>query len=351
MREGKNLIGVDIGTTSIKVCQIKHGRKGLELSRFGYEPLASQVVVDGQVMDAKVVTELLQKIFKESKIGQRDVAVSVAGQAAIIRKISVPLMTNAELDEQIQWEAEQHIPFDIKDVQVDHQVLHRNPDEGQMEVLLVAAKRDQIEDYAQIIRAAKLRPLVCDIDAFCVQNLFEATRGLDPSQTFAVVNVGATLASLNVIANGTSAFSREIANGGNAVSEEIQRTMNVPFEQAEAYKCGDGHDGIVPEQVLQIVEGSCDSIAAEIQRSLDFFMATSGDTSISRLYLTGGCSNLGPLAQAVEHRSRIPVETWVPTEALSAVGKDVNQDKLVRHGLQLSVALGLALRKDREVRA
>lgn len=351
MREGKNLIGVDIGTTSIKVCQVKQGRKGLELSRFGYEPLASQVVVDGQVMDTNVVTELLQKIFKESKISQRDVAVSVAGQAAIIRKISVPLMTNAELDEQIQWEAEQHIPFDIKDVQVDHQVLHRNPDEGQMEVLLVAAKRDQIEDYAQLFRAAKLRPVVCDIDAFSVQNLFEATRGLDPSQTFALVNVGATLASLNVITRGTSAFSREIANGGNAITEEIQRSLNIPFAQAEAYKCGDGQDGIVPEQVVQIIEGSCDAIAAEIQRSLDFFMATSGDSSLHRLYLTGGCSNLPLLAQAVEHRSRIPVETWVPTEALTAVGKDVNQDKLVRHGLQMSVALGLALRKDREVRA
>ena len=351
MREGKNLIGVDIGTTSIKVCQVKQGRKGLELQRFGYESLASQVVVDGQVMDANVVTELLQKIFKEAKIRQKDVAISVSGQAAIIRKISVPLMTDAELDEQIQWEAEQHIPFDIKDVQVDHQVLMRNPDEGQMEVLLVAAKRDQIEDYSQLVRAAKLRPIVCDIDAFSIQNLFEVTRGLDPAQTFALVNVGAVLTSLNVISGGVSAFSREIANGGNSVSEEIQRTLNIPFEQAEAYKCGDGQDGIVPDEVIQIVEGSCDSIAAEIQRSLDFFMATSGDASIGRLYLTGGCANLAALAQAVEQRSRIPVETWVPTEAIASVSKEVDQDLLVRHGLQLSVPIGLALRKDREARS
>jgi type IV pilus assembly protein PilM len=351
MREGKNLVGVDIGTTSIKVCQVKQGRKGLELQKFGFEQLGSQVVVDGQVMDANVVTELLQKIFKEKKIRQKDVAVSVSGQAAIIRKISVPLMTDAELDEQIQWEAEQHIPFDIKDVQVDHQVLKRNPDEGQMDVLLVAAKRDQIEDYAQLVRAAKLRPIVCDIDAFSVQNLFEATRGLDPAQTFAIVNVGATLSSLNVVSGGISSFSREIANGGNSVSEEIQRTLGVPYDQAEAYKCGDGENGIVPDQVVQIVEGSCDSIAAEIQRSLDFFMATSGDASIGRLYLTGGCANLAPLAQSVETRSRIPVETWLPTEALASLGKDVDRELLERSGLQLSVALGLGLRKDREARS
>lgn len=351
MREGKNLVGVDIGTTSIKVCQVKLGRRGLELQRFAYEPLESGVVVDGQVMDANMVTDLLGRMFKNAKIRQRDVAIGVSGQAAIIRKIAVPLMTDAELSEQIQWEAEQHIPFDIKDVQVDHQVLARNPDQGQMEVLLVAAKRDQIEDYAGLVRGAKLRPVVCDIDAFSVQNLFEVTRGLDPSQTFALVNVGATLSSLNVISGGVSAFTREIANGGNAVTEEIQRSLAIPFEQAEAYKCGDGQAGIVPDEVIQIVEGSCDSIAAEIQRSLDFFMATSGDSNIGRLYVTGGSANLPVLAQAIEQRSRIAVETWLPTEGLVTVGREVNSDLLARHGLQLSVALGLGLRKDKEARA
>ena len=351
MREGKHLVGVDIGTTGIKVCQLKTGRKGLELTRFGYEALGSQVVVDGQVMDSHAVTEIIQKIFKQAKIRERDVAVSVSGQAAIIRKISVPLMTDAELSEQIQWEAEQHIPFDIKDVQVDYQVLARHPDEGQMEVLLVAAKRDQIEDYAQLVRAAKLRPVVCDIDAFSIQNYFEVTRGLHPSQTFAIVNVGASLSSLNIIARGVSAFTREIANGGNAVTEEIQRTLGVGFEQADAYKCGDSSEGIVPDQVVQIVEGSCDAIAAEIQRSLDFFMATSGDSGIARIFVTGGTANLPPLAQAVEQRSRVPVETWVPTEGLVAVGKDVDQELLRKSALQLAVPLGLALRKDREVRA
>lgn len=351
MREGKNLVGVDIGTTSIKVCQLKQTRKGVEMAAFGYAPLAPQVIVDGQVMDAGAVVETVQRIFKESKISQREVAISVSGQSAIIRKISVPLMTDAELSEQIQWEAEQHIPFDIKDVQVDYQVLRRNSEDGQMEVLLVAAKREQIEDYARLARDAKLKPVVCDIDAFSIQNLFEVSRGLDPSATLALVNVGASLSSLNVISGGVSAFSREIANGGHGVTEEIQRTLNVPFEQAEAYKCGEDRDGIVPAQVLEIVEGACDSIAAEIQRSLDFFMATSGDAEIARLYLTGGSAALGPLAQAIENRCRMPVETWSPTEFLTLYGKGVDQEKLARHSLQMSVALGLSLRKDREVRA
>jgi type IV pilus assembly protein PilM len=351
MREGKNLVGVDIGTTSIKVCQLKQSRKGLQLTGFAYAPLAPQVIVDGQVMDSGVVTETLSRLFRDAKIRQRDVAVSVSGQAAIIRKISVPLMTDQELGEQIQWEAEQHIPFDIKDVQIDYQVLRRNPEEGQMEVLLVAAKKHQIDDYTRVIRDAKLRPLVCDIDAFTVQNLFEFSRGLDPTQTFALINVGASLSSLNVISGGVSAFSREIANGGNAVTEEIQKALNIPYDQAEAYKCGDGREGLIPEQVLEIVEGSCDSIAAEIQRSLDFFMATSGDSGISRIYVTGGSSALGSLAQSIEGRSRVPVETWSPIERITISSSSINPEQVARHGLQLSVALGLGLRKDKELRA
>jgi len=142
MAEGKNLVGVDIGTSSIKVCQLKDSRKGYSLVRSGYAELAQQTIVDGQVMDAGRVIEALQRIFHDGKIRQKDIALSVSGQSVIIRKITVPMMTAAELEEQIHWEAEQHIPFDIKDVQVDYQVLRRRPEASQMELLLVAAKRD-----------------------------------------------------------------------------------------------------------------------------------------------------------------------------------------------------------------
>ncbi len=351
MREGKNLVGVDIGTSAIKVCQLKESRRGLALTRLGYAPLDPQVIVDGQIMDSGAVVETLQRVFRDFKIKQRDVAISVSGQSVIIRKIAVPMMTEAELDEQIQWEAEQHIPFDIRDVQIDHQVLRRRADEGQMDVLLVAAKKDQIDDYAQLARSAKLKPVVCDIDAFTVQNLFEFSRGLDPSQGVALINVGASLSSLNIVSGGVSAFTREIANGGNVVTEEIQKTMGVPFEQAEAYKCGDGQDGIVPQQVVEVIDGICDSVAAEIQRSLDFFMATSGDAEISRIFVTGGTAYLAALGRAIESRARVPVETWQPTEQINIDAKEVDRALLDKHSLQLSVALGLALRKEREARS
>ncbi|HVR18287.1 MAG TPA: type IV pilus assembly protein PilM [Polyangiaceae bacterium] len=358
MGDGKNLVGVDIGASGVKVCQVKESRKGIGLLRLGFVPLGPQAIVDGQVMDQGAVIEALGRAFQDAKIRQKECAVSVSGQSVIIRKITTPMMTQAQLDEQIQWEAEQHIPFDIKDVQVDYQVLRRRPETSQMDLLLVAAKRDQIEDYAQLARSAKLKPVVCDIDAFTVQNLFEYSRGLPQDQTIALINVGASLSSLNIVSNGVSAFTREIANGGNVITEEIQRQLSVPFEQAEAYKCGGNADprepnqaGMVPQQVVQIVEAVSDSIAAEIQRSLDFYMATSGEAEIARIYVTGGTANLAALGAAIQRRSRVPVEAWAPTEKVFIEAKEVDSLVLTTRAAQLAVALGLALRREREARA
>ncbi|HEY2406798.1 MAG TPA: pilus assembly protein PilM, partial [Polyangiaceae bacterium] len=214
------------------------------------------------------------------------------------------------------------------------------------------------EEYAQLARNAKLKPLVCDIDSFTVQNLFEYSRTLPGNQTIALINVGASLSSLNIIANGVSAFTREIANGGNVITEEIQKQLNVPHDQAEAYKCGGAASpddpnraGMVPQQVVHVIDAVCDTIAAEIQRSLDFFMATSGEGEIARIYVTGGSANLAALARAVERRSRVPVETWSPLEKVSVEAKEVDMGMLQTRAAQLSVALGLSLRKERETRA
>ncbi|MCK6589842.1 MAG: pilus assembly protein PilM, partial [Polyangiaceae bacterium] len=315
MSEGNNLVGVDIGSSSIKVCQLKETRKGgFGLVRLGFVPLPAQTIVDGHVMSAQAVVEGLGRAFEAAKIRQREVAISISGQAVIIRKITVPLMTNEELDNQIHWEAEQHIPFDIKDVHIDYEVLRRRPETGQMDIVLVAAKREEINDYMQIAKTAKLRPLVIDIDAFTVQNLFELSRGLPPDQTFAIINVGASLTSINIISRGMSAFTRDIANGGNYITEQIQRQLGVSFDKAEQYKCSSvtAGPGAVPSQVFQIIDMVCESIAAEIQRSLDFFLATSGEQEMHRIYLTGGSSVLPALPAAVGRRSRVPVEMIQP---------------------------------------
>jgi len=353
MSEGNPLVGVDIGATSIKVCQLKESRKGLTLFRVGYCALQPQTIVDRHVMNSQAVVEGLKQVFTDAKIKQRDVALSVSGQSVISRKITVPIMTTVELDEQIQWEAENHIPFDIKDVNVDYEILRRRPEAGQMDILLVAAKRDEINDYVQIAKQAKLRPLVVDIDAFTIQNLFEHNRGLPPDQTFAIINVGATQASINVVSRGASAFTRDVANAGNFITEQLVKQIGVPFEQAEDMKVQASQPqgaSALPARVFQVLDTVCDTVAGEIQRSLDFFLATSGEDRISRIFLTGGTANLPQLGAAVERRSRVGVEVMQPVERLP-IEKEVDQQILVPRVSQLSVALGLSMRKSKEKRA
>jgi type IV pilus assembly protein PilM len=260
------------------------------------------------------------------------------------------MMTQAELAEHIQWEAEQHIPFDIKDVHIDYEVLRRRPEAGQMDLLLVAAKRDEIHDYAQLAREAKLKPQVVDIDAFTIQNIFELSRGLPEDQTIALINVGASLSTLNIIARGVSTFTRDIANGGNFISDEIRKRLGVSFEQADAWKRGDASAGAPPAQVEQIVESVIDSIAAEIQRSLDFFMATSGEAEIARIFVTGGTTRIPHLARAIERRAHVSVEIFSPLEKIGVDESSVNRASLAPIDAQLAVALGLGMRKDKEKR-
>lgn len=349
MGEGKNLVGVDIGASSVKVVQLKESRKRLSVVKYGFAQLPPQTIVDGHVMNRGAVIEALERIFREQKISQREVAAGVYGQSVIVRKITIPLMTAAELSEQITWEAEQHIPFDIKVMNIDYEVLRRRPDAGQMDILLVAAKKDEINDYAGILKEAKLKPTTIDINAFTVQNVLEYVHGLPEDQTVAILNVGAAVSSLNIISRGVSAFTREVTNAGNTITEEIQRQLGVPFEQAEEMKMA-AASGQVPPQVHAIIAQACDALAGEIQRSLDFYLATSGEAEIHRIVVCGGSVFLPALLPSIEKRARVPVMV-LDAMANFTVERGVNEQDLRARAPQLAVAVGLALRTDKETRS
>jgi type IV pilus assembly protein PilM len=348
MSEGKNLIGVDIGSSSIKLCEIREGRKGQrQLARFGFHPLPAQTIVEGHVMNSGAVVEGLEKLFHKSK--SREVALRASGHSVIIKKITMPLMTAGELAEQINWEAEQHIPFDLAEVQIDYQVLLQRADQGQMDVLLVAAKKEEISDLVNLATEARLKPKVVDLDAFTVQNVYEVGYGApSPGQTLVLLHVGASLTTLNILSNGTTAFTRDIANGGNAITEEIQRQLGISQEEAEAYKCGGDGRGLVPREVPEIINQSVEGLAGEIQRSLDFYLATSGDRDIVRIYVSGGTANVRALLDAIARRSRVPVEVLDPLRIAQPDPKAVDMAQLQQPLPPPAVAFGHALRKDKE---
>lgn len=346
--EGRNLIGVDIGSSSIKMCEIAEDRKGRrQLVRFGFHPLPPQTIVDGHIMNSGAVVDGLEKLFHKAK--RREVALRASGHSVIIKKITMPMMTSAELAEQIGWEAEQHIPFDLAEVHIDYNVLHRRPEQGQMDVLLVAAKREEISDLANLATEARLRPKVVDLDAFTVQNVFEVGYGApSATDTVVLIHVGASLTTINILSGGTTAFTRDIANGGNTITEEIQRQLGISSEEAEAYKCGGDGRGIVPNEVPSIMRQVVEQIAGEIQRSLDFYLATSGDRDISRIYVSGGTANVRALLDAIGARSRAPVELLDPLRVAAPDARTVDPMALQGRTAQAVVAMGLALRKDRE---
>jgi len=233
---------------------------------------------------------------------------------------------------------------------IDYEVLRRRPEAGQMDLLLVAAKKDEINDFASVVREARVKPQVVDINAFCVQNAFEFVHGLPDDQTIALLNVGAAVSSLNIVSRGVSAFTREVTNAGNTVTEEIQRQMGVPFEQAEQMKIAASQGAPVPPQVHQVISTACDGLAGEIQRSLDFYLATSGEAEIQRVYVCGGSAYLAPLVSAIEKRARVPVMVLDPLANLAVDNRTVNEADLRSRSSQLAVAVGLALRTDRERR-
>jgi type IV pilus assembly protein PilM len=348
--EGKNLVGVDIGTSAVKVIQVKESRRGVHLMKYGVEPLPKDSIVDGHVLNGEAVQDAVSRIFKDLKISQKDVALSISGHSVIIKKLNLPLMKREELEEQIQWEAEQHIPFDISEVEVDYNVLYRNPDVGQMDVLLVAAKKEEIQDLVEVVRLCKLKPLVVDIDAFAVQNVYELNYGYNDNDVVALLNVGASITTVNIINGSVSQFTRDIANGGAAITEEIQKELQVSFEEAEAYKAGGGIDSteVVPQEVDGIISNVVDSLVSEIQRSLDFFMATSSHGVVSRIYLTGGTAKISYLQSALEKRTRIGVELLDPFTRVMFDERRFNRDMLRSQAPQATVCLGLAMRKQKE---
>ena len=332
----------------VKVAQLKETKKGYNLTHFAMAPLPPETIVDGALMNPSAVVDTIRGLVTGNRIKNKDVALSISGHSVIIKKISLPQMTDEELQESIQWEAEQYIPFDINDVNIDVQVLNPHTEGGQMDVLLVAAKSDMVNDYAQVVRDAGLSPMVVDIDAFCLQNMFEMAYGFVTGETVALINIGASLININVIASGITSFTRDIGLGGNQLTDEIQKQLNVSYEEAEAYKLG-GEPGVdvdtlIPQEVERVIQEVAEQMSLEVQRSLDFFATTSAAGAISKIYVTGGTSKITTLLKVLEQRMGIPVERANPFGNIN-VDPDVFSEEFLREAAPMAaVAIGLGYR-------
>jgi len=347
MAKSKLAVGLDIGSSGVKLVQLKERKGGYALQAFGTAPLPPEAIVDGALMNSAAIVSAIQELVAQQKVKTREVAIGVRGHSVIIKKISLPRMTQEELDESIQWEAEQYIPFDVKDVNIDTQILTPEGDAaGQMDVLLVAAKKDMINDYTSVCAEAGLTATVVDVDAFAVQNAYEANyeAGTD---TVVLINVGAAVANINILAKGNTTFTRDITMGGNAFTEEIQKQLNISYDEAEALKVGgQGEtDAVVPQEVERVIQGVAEQMAGEIQRSLDFYAATAADSRIARVYLSGGTARIPALFKVIEARAGVPVEILNPFKNIEVDNRRFDPAVILAAAPSVAVGVGLALRR------
>jgi type IV pilus assembly protein PilM len=343
----KGLVGVDIGSSAVKAVELKPGGRGGEfhLVKLGLEPLPPEAIVDGAIMDSGAVIDAIQRLFSANKIKTNDVATSVSGNAVIVKKISLPQMTQEELAESIHWEAEQYIPFDIQDVALDYELVEGSGSGGNMDVMLIAVKKDKISDYTSAISQAGKTAAVVDVDVFALQNAYEVNYGIDPGRVVALLNVGASIMNINIVKGGTSIFNRDIAVGGNQYTDAIQKDLNLSFEQAENLKKGARVEGAARENLGPILQAVSENIALEIQKTFDFFKATSSEDRIDRIFLSGGTSKVQGLQDLLSDRFEAGVEIMNPFNNVIYNPRDFDPDFISEIGPSAAIAVGLAVRK------
>src|SRR4030043_1928189 len=250
----KSSIGLDIGSGYLKVVQLKDTKGGYELELFDMLPLPPELIVDGSIIDSLRLIDSLKELVKKAKIKTKDAVISIAGHSSvIIKRVSLPEMSEEELSEFIKFEAEQYIPFDIEDVNLDFQILGPKEEPGQMDVILVAVKKDVINEYLSVVKEAGLTPLIVDVNSFALENIYEINYEIEPGRNIAIVNIGASTINMNILKGGVSVFTRDSAVGSNLHTEALQREFNLTYEIAERLKRGEPIENIPPADDFSLI--------------------------------------------------------------------------------------------------
>jgi type IV pilus assembly protein PilM len=341
----KSLVGLDVGSSSVKAVELQGKPGSLELVSLGYENLQPDTIVDGQIMELNNVSDVIQNIFRDHGIKTANVAAGVSGHSVIVKNIVVPQMSDEELQESFSWHAEEHIPFDITDVSLDYQVIGRTPDA--LQVLMAACKRDKIANLKQAVQLAGKQPTVIDVDAFALQNCYEVNYRPQPGQVVALLNIGASTMNINILNGIKSVFTRDVSVGGNQYTGLLQKELGLTFEQAEAVKRGAPQpEGSEQRNVQPILETVSDILALEIQKTFDFYRATAeeGEAAVQRILVSGGGAKLPGLAEYLSGRFEIPVEAFDPFRQIRVDAKRFDPDYMREVIPEMAVAVGLALR-------
>lgn len=346
----RQLVGLDIGVSGIKAVELRTG-KNPRLVAYNRIPLPwNTISLDGEIKEREVLVNALKKLFHQGVFKSKQVAVGAFGKTLITKKITVPQMTHAELEHQMYWEAEQYIPFNINEVNLDFAILgpHAGSQVSQeplMDVLLVAAKKDFVATLRSLLEEANLDLEVIDSQAFALGNVFEFNSPplseLGPSRTSVLIDLGAGTTKISVVEGDKTTFTRELAQSGTLCSQMIAEAAGISLEEAEQLKIEHSKDVLV----LEAIERFTETLVEEISRSVDFFLSQGMDRSLQSVYICGGGAKLKGLAEAMSERLAIPVETLNPIQSISGAGQKMSPAVMTEIAHLGAVAVGLGLRK------
>jgi type IV pilus assembly protein PilM len=347
--KSKGVVGLDIGSSRIKIAEIKASKGRYELVNVAQVDLLPDTIVDGQIIDGNHVSDCIGRVFAEQKIQGQQIATSLSGNAVIVKKIHLPVMGLEELRDQINWEAQQHIPFDIQDVNLDYHVLEGDATSDMMDVLLVACKKDMVSQLTQVIAQAGKTTSIVDVDSFALQNAYEVNYVPGPEQMVVLLNIGASVTNINIVKGVGSIFTRDVSMGGNQYTDTLQKKFNLTYEDAEILKRGTVPEGCTAtiDEAFQVLHGVTEMLAGEIQRTLDFFHQQSpeGDKIVGML-VAGGGSKVANLVPYLAERFQIYVEPFDPFRNLTVNPQKFDGEYLREFAPDMAVAVGLALRAD-----
>ena len=346
-----SLVGVDIGSSSVKAVELTRSAAGEAVVRAGVQPMPPESVAKGAIVDSSTVSDAVRNVLEAACIRGRNVALSLPGSAAVVREISVPRMSPAELAGSIGWEAERHIPFEPRDVNLDYQVVGRGVDaDGSptMAVLLAAAKKSTIAEYAAVAVQAGCEPAVLDVAAFALQNAYATCGGWDGGGSVALLNAGASTVNVNIVLAGRSVFTRDIPAGGNAYTDALRAARSLSFREAEKLKRVGGSDGRNVETPEPAMREVTESLLLEIEKTFDFFAARQSSVRLDRIVLSGGASRGREFTAAIAKRFDAPLERFDPFRKMTMGGRDSAGEELADLAAAAGVATGLALRRVRD---
>ncbi|OQX10648.1 MAG: pilus assembly protein PilM [Desulfobacteraceae bacterium IS3] len=338
------IIGLDVGSRVLKVAEVTETKQGYELKKVGMNDIDAGLIEEGAIKNPEAVADAIRKLFKMYKIKGQNVAVSIGGYSIIVKTISVQKMEEEKLHGQIHSEAESYIPFDVSDVNLDFQIIGSNEsDPTQMDVLLVAAKKEIVNDYANLIQMAGLNPFIMDVDAFALQNIYEANYDTE-NENVALIDIGASKTTLNILKGSASVLIRDVSLGCGQISQKIMAHQDCSLAEAEQVWQGDSADKIVAKDVIEIISAVVTDWCTEIKRAMDFFYATYPSEHIRKIILSGGGANIRRFRELLAEETSSEVEIIRPFENFS-VDSSIDPSYLERVMPQIAICLGLALRR------